>query len=276
MHGVFMKKYRELQVDIGGKKYTIASDDDYLDYIRKGFEPEMVKLFRVLATDSETILDVGANIGCTTLLFGELAKNVYAFEPSPSTFLFLERNIASSGRKNIFPQNIGLGDVSSEFSLTFAPSNRSGGYVSNHTTASTGHIVEEIVVRQLDEVTRSMDFKTIDFIKIDVEGYEGHVLRGAREVLSNNKPVVVLELNHWCLNAFQRTSIPDFFDLLRSMFPILLAVDGEGYMDLHSKNDSYVVMYLHILQMRFPNIVCGFDEIQVAQFKSLYKHGYIA
>jgi len=74
---------------------------------------------------------------------------------------------------------------------------------------------------------------------------------------------VVLELNHWCLNAFQRTSIPDFLDLLRSMFPILLAVDGSNYMDLHDTSESYIVMYNHILHMRFPNILAAFEEGQL-------------
>jgi hypothetical protein len=81
---------KEVKVDIGGKDYTITSDDDYLEHIKNGFEPHMVKLFRAVASDSKVILDVGANIGCTALLFGELSENVYAFEPSKTTFGFLE------------------------------------------------------------------------------------------------------------------------------------------------------------------------------------------
>lgn len=273
-----MKNYRELEVDIGGNKYIIASDDDYLEQIKFGFEPEMVKLFRTLATDSEIVLDIGANIGCTAILFGEISEKVYAFEPSQTTFKFLEKNISRSGRRNILAQNIGLGAETSETTLTFSPSNRSGGFVSNQTQASAGHTVEKIVIRPLDEVIKSLNLKNerIDFIKIDVEGFEGHVLRGARQTLTSNRPVVVLELNHWCLNAFQRTSIPDFFDLLRSIFPILLAVDNSSYMDLHDENDCYIVMYHHILNMRFPNIVASFDEMNLGQFRSIYEHGFIA
>lgn len=265
---------KELKVDIGGKEYIITSDDDYLEYIRNGFEPEMVKLFRSLASDSEVILDVGANIGCTAILFGELSNKVYAFEPSPTTFAFLEKNILRSGRKNVFPQNIGLGVESGQFTLTFAPSNRSGGFVSNQIQASVGHTVEKIVIQRLDEAVKSLNLQQIDFIKIDVEGFEGHVLRGGKQTILSNRPVVLLELNHWCLNAFQRTSIPDFFDLLRSIFPILLAVDGSNYMDLHDESDSYSVMYHHILQMRFQNIVAGFDESRLGRFRSLYKYGF--
>ncbi|MBC7944395.1 MAG: FkbM family methyltransferase, partial [Burkholderiales bacterium] len=249
---------REVRVDIGGKSYIVASDDKYLEHIENGFEPDMVKLFRTVASDSEVILDIGANIGCTALLFGELSKNVYAFEPSQTTFAFLERNISRSGLKNVSPQNMGLGAEPGEYTLTFAPSNRSGGFVSNQTQASAGHTVEKIVIRQMDEVLKSLNVSRVDFVKIDVEGFEGHVLRGAAKTLATCRPVVVLELNHWCLNAFQRTSIPDFFDLLRSIFPILLAVDGSSYLNLHDQSDSYIVMYHHILHMRFPNILAAF------------------
>lgn len=271
-----MSTAREVVVDIGGKNYSITSDDNYLEHIKNGFEPDMVQLFRAVANEGEVILDIGANIGCTALLFGELSKNVYAFEPSQTTFAFLEKNISRSGLKNVFLQNIGLGAEPGEYTLTFAPSNRSSGFVSNQTQASAGHAVEKIVIRQLDEVVYSLNLPKVDFIKIDVEGFEGHVLRGAAKTLSSYKPVVVLELNHWCLNAFQRTSIPDFFDLLRSMFPILFAVDSSSYMDLHNKSDSYIVMYHHILHMRFPNIVAAFSERRLRMFRELYQHQFVA
>lgn len=267
---------KEITVDIGGKNYSISSDDSYLENIKNGFEPDMVRLFRTIACDSEVILDIGANIGCTTLLFGGLSKIVYAFEPSQTTFAFLERNISCSGLMNIFLHNIGLGDESGETTLTFAPSNRSGGFISNQIQVSAGHTVEKVILHRLDDVVKSLNLRKIDFIKIDVEGFEGHVIRGATQTLSNHKPLVVLELNHWCLNAFQRTSIPDFFDLLRSMFPILLAVDGSSYMNLHDKSDSYIVMYHHILHMRFPNIVAAFCEDRLRMFRKLYQHTFVA
>ena len=147
-----MTSVREAQVDIGGKNYLITSDDDFLEHIRASFEPEMVKLFKTLASGSEVILDIGANIGCTAILFGELSKSVHAFEPSPTTFRFLEKNISRSGLRNVFLQNIGLGAESGEFTLTFAPSNRRGAFVSNQTQASAGHIVEKIVIHPADEV----------------------------------------------------------------------------------------------------------------------------
>jgi FkbM family methyltransferase len=267
---------RELAVDIGGKKYVIASDDDYLDQLRNGFEPHMTRLFGTLVDDGDVVLDIGANIGCTAILFGGMAKRVYAFEPSPSTFTFLLRNVARSGLHNVEIRNIGLGAEAADTTLTFAPSNRSGGFVSDQTKASAGHTVEKIHIEPLDVVLPSLGLSRVDFAKIDVEGFEASVIRGAGQTLSAYRPVVVLELNHWCLNAFQRTSIPDFFDFLRSVFPLLLAVDGESFLDLHDAKDSYVVMYHHILAFRFPNIVAAFDDARLARFHASFRHGFVA
>lgn len=55
-----MSTVRDILVDIGGKNYTIESDDNYLEHIRNGFEPDMVKLFGAVAAGSDVVLDVGA------------------------------------------------------------------------------------------------------------------------------------------------------------------------------------------------------------------------
>ena len=264
-------------MEIGGWHYGITSDDDdYLDYIKNGFEPVMVRLFKNLISGTDVVLDVGANIGCTALLFGDIGSKVYAFEPSPTTFKFLEQNVSDSGLNNVCPINIGLGDKSGKYTLTFSPSNRSSGFVSNQTRAPEGRTVEDIVIRRLDDVIKSLSVPMVDFIKIDVEGFEANVLKGAEETIAKYQPRVVLELNHWCLNAFQRTSIPDFFDFLRSKFPILLAIDGENYMDLHDEGDAYIVMYHHINHMKFQNILAAFDNDRINRFRVMYQHGFAA
>jgi FkbM family methyltransferase len=269
-----MSTSREVMVDIGGKRYRIASDDSYLDHIKGCFEPDTVQLFRTLVEESDVVLDIGANIGCTALLFGGLCREVHAFEPSPTTFAFLEGNVSRSGLKNVRLHNVGLGAEPGRFPLTFSPANRSGAFVSTGTKASAGHAVEEVLIRPLDGVTTSLDIRKVDLIKIDVEGFEGHVLKGARRTLTTHQPTVVLELNHWCLNAFQRTSVPDFLDFLRSTFPILLAIDRSSAMDLHDHSESYVVMYHHILHMRFPSIVAAFSESRLSAFRRLYRHPF--
>lgn len=258
-----------ITVDIGHKAYAIASDDNYLNHIKNGFEPDTVALLNSLLRDSDVVFDVGANIGCTSILFGERCRKVYSFEPSPTTFKFLQRNLSNAGLNNVVPMNMGLGSCSCESELTFDPSNRSMGFVSDKTQASLGHTIEKIKIERADNVAKSMDLPTLDFIKIDAEGFEKSVIEGAEGIIRAYKPIVVLELNHWCLNAFQRITIPDFFDFLRAHFPILLAVEGNTYRDLHNPNQSFYVMYHHVVNFRYMSLIGAFSEERLSEF---YKH----
>jgi len=260
------------KVPIGAKTYSLTSDDDYLDTITDGFEPDMVRLFQCLLQKRFCALDVGANIGCTSILFGELATRVISFEPSPTTFRFLRTNIEKSGLSNIRLCNYGLGAEPGESLLTYATNNRSGAFVSGTMKTSIGHSTESIRIRTLDEVERELDLPGIDFIKIDVEGFEKSVIAGGRDVIDRFKPIVVLELNHWCLNVFQRICVPDFLDYLRTIFPVLLAIDGTSFLDLHDESESYIVMYHHINHLKYRNLLGAFHADQLDVFHRQYAH----
>ncbi len=225
----------------------------------------MCNLFQLLLCPHFNVVDVGANIGCTTLLFGSVASRVDSFEPSPSTFKLLTLNVQKAALPNVYLHNCGLGVKDEDLTLTFAPADRSGGFVSNITQASIGHTVENIHVRNGDGFLLD---KKVDFIKIDVEGFEKYVIEGLQGVIQQNHPIVVLELNHWCLNAFQRISIPDFFDFLLKTFPILYAIDDTNYADLRDQNERYHVMYHHINHFKYPNLVGAFDKTQVERLLS--------
>jgi len=281
---------RIIRTKIGGKNYEIESDDNYLEHIRGEFEPEMVVLFKSLIRPNDTVLDIGANIGCTSILFGNLAEKVYSFEPSPTTYSYLEKNVERAQLERVTPVNVGLGKESGMFELTFSQSDRSGGFVSNLTSASDGHQVEQIKIIKGDDFMAESSVPKVDFIKIDVEGFEKSVIEGLSATIARDQPIVVLELNHWCLNALQRTSVPDFFDFLRSVFPHLYAVDMsyvrnlndrirrkllpslydvKDAKNLHDLNASYHVMNRHILNgFSYPILVGAFDKDQLETFSS--------
>ena len=283
---------RLVRTKINGKPYSISSDDDYLDHVEGEFEPEMVSLFKSLIQPTDTVLDIGANIGCTSLLFGDLARKVYSFEPSPTTHRWLVQNVRMAKLNNVEPINLGLGKDAGTFELTFAPNNRSGGFVSNLTNASEGHQVEQITIAKGDDFIRERQIAKVDFIKIDVEGFEQSVIQGLAETIARDQSIVALELNHWCLNAFQRTSVPDFFDFLRSVFPYLYAVDmrytsnlrdrlqrellpflydKKDAKNLHDQNAAYHVMYRHILHgSSYPTLVGAFKPKQLSALSSMF------
>lgn len=254
----------EATVEIGGVPYTLTSDDDYLARMGAVFEPETVRLLEILARG--TALDVGANIGCTALALSRLCGQVHAFEPSPSTYALLACNVA--GAPNVRPYNLGLGDRKQRVELTFAPDNRSGGYISDRTKANGYNIHETVEILPLDKLR----IPAVDFIKIDVEGFEGHVIRGARRTLNKHRPAVVMELNHWCLNVFRRTSVPDFLDQMRATFPILYAIHEGTYLDLHDVDDAYVVMHRHLVHRWYDTLVGAFAPHQVSTLRDRYAH----
>ncbi|MEI8400217.1 MAG: FkbM family methyltransferase [Alcaligenaceae bacterium] len=282
---------RLVRTKINGKSYSISSDDDYLDHVEGEFEPEMVSLFKSLLQPNDTVLDIGANIGCTSILFGDLARQVYSFEPSSTTYRWLVQNVQRAKLNNVESINLGLGKDAGSFELTFAPNNRSGGFVSNLTSASEGHQVERITIAKGDDFLRERQITKVDFIKIDVEGFEQSVIEGLTATIARDQPIVALELNHWCLNAFQRTSVPDFFDFLRGVFPYLYAVDmryvsnlrdrlqrellpfyydKKDAKNLHDQNAAYHVMYRHILHgSSYPTLVGAFNPTQLNALSSM-------
>lgn len=208
---------KTLPVLIGDRTFQVTSDDIYLDNLNGVFEPESVTLFRTLVQPDALALDIGANIGCTGLLLSTLARKVICFEPSPSTFALLRKNIAAGTSGNVEVVNAGLGRADANHEIVFHPSNRSGGFVTDQHLP--GHTVEPIKILQGDSYILAAQLEQpVGFIKIDVEGFELDVIAGLAETIATHKPVVTLELNHWCLNAFRRMSVPDFLDALRAAF----------------------------------------------------------
>ena len=259
-------------VRIGDKDFLVESDDTYLTSIGREFEPAMVELFRSFIEPDMVVVDIGGNIGLTALLFSALAREVHVFEPSPSTHAILERNLGAGNVANVVTYNVGLGTEAGTALITRAQDNRSGAFVSNAATRISGHVSESISLDTLDTICSNRGIDP-NFIKIDVEGFEEAVLRGGADVLARRKAVVVMELNHGCLNILHRKSVPDYLDFLRGVFPHLYAVDTDNLRigTMHDESQAYSVMHEHVMHNRYPNLVGGFDERILYRLADLVK-----
>jgi FkbM family methyltransferase len=170
------------------------------------------------------VFDVGANVGAysTQLLkLGVKAKQIYAFEPHPATYIKLQG--AALGTQ-ILPVKAALSDSVCVTKLY----DRSGGVGTSHASLSSEifseiHRVDfqasDVHVTTLDEFCKSNNVKNIDFLKIDVEGYELNVLRGAANILSE-RSVRVIQFEFTQLNAVLRVFFRDFYDLLAKDYDI--------------------------------------------------------
>ncbi|MEQ1887276.1 MAG: FkbM family methyltransferase [Bryobacteraceae bacterium] len=146
--------------------------------------------------------DVGAHIGYDTLrgsvLVGPSGK-VVAFEPNPNTLALLRDNVSASQAANVVIQPFACGDK--EGSLTLFDSTSSGNSgasslaLANADQQSAGGLPSFTVrVRRIDDVVNELGITRLDLMKIDVEGAEYMVLRGAEETLRRFHPKVVMEI----------------------------------------------------------------------------------
>jgi FkbM family methyltransferase len=131
----------------------------------------------------QTIVDVGGNVGQTALRFAAAfpAATVFTFEPVPATFARLVE--ATRHIDRIRPFNTGMGDAPGVQTMHLADSSGSNSLV--HTGTTSGTI--EIAIDAIDAWADRNGVDTIDLLKIDVEGYELQVLKGAERRLGDGR-----------------------------------------------------------------------------------------
>ena len=138
-------------------------------------------------------MDVGANIGYFSCLMSKLAGpggTVLAVEPEPQNLKLLEQNITINHLTNVVvhPCALGTSEGSAMLGL-YKPSNR--GRHSILETDAESRI--EVPVRTLDDLAKDSgtNIKSWSLVKIDVEGYEGFVIHGAKETLPRIETLVM-------------------------------------------------------------------------------------
>jgi FkbM family methyltransferase len=135
-------------------------------------------------------VDVGANIGNHSLYFAEHYANVVSLEPNPRLFELLEFNARL--RRNIRPLNIGASDISKEMSLSYDSANWGGGQLWSQQPDASRAFTVPVNVQKLDDLPELADHP-IGLLKIDVEGHEIRVLKGAATLIARSRPVILFE-----------------------------------------------------------------------------------
>jgi FkbM family methyltransferase len=154
-----------------------------------------------------TFIDVGAHIGYYSLKAASIAGSggrVIAIEPNPDTLVKLRNNIRLSGATTINVLPIACSDKVGELEL-FAGSTSNTGVASfsreNAQQAGPGGQHFRVQTRPLDSIVRESAVSRVDVIKLDVEGAELMVLKGATETLARFSPLIILELKEYQLKA---------------------------------------------------------------------------
>jgi FkbM family methyltransferase len=186
------------------------SDDKYFANYHAAnlFIDDLTAFLKLTIQDGWRCIDVGANIGLTSIFMTKCAPNVevIAFEPAPKCIPFLTQNVWANGEGMIKVAPVGLGGKSGLVPFVelpnFSAGSHIGGNKASHPAAVKGKKVW-IKIDTLDNYCRTEKIERIDLIKIDAEGYEINVLTGARDTLRKFKPVVILEFNSWFMTQVQ-------------------------------------------------------------------------
>ena len=156
--------------------------DDEADHVMlsAGIQYQGAKLRAALkyVKNARTAIDVGAHCGLWTVQLGQYFDHVEAFEPLDRHIECWEKNAGWKGTCRL--HKVALGDEHGTCGMRVVETLSGRSHVSGHGS---------IPMRKLDDY----GFNDVDFMKIDVEGYEYFVLKGAEQTLLKNKPVLVVE-----------------------------------------------------------------------------------
>ena len=173
-------------------KYSVIPGSLYIRYrarkeIRRG-EPE-ITLLPFLIDRRRNAIDAGANKGVYTYFIAKLARHTYAYEPNPKMFAVLKRNVGAG----VTVSPIALADRTGQAVLR-VPYGRKG-HSNQGASLSSVKVAENFTPVAVE--TASVDdlgLTDIGFIKIDVEGFEDAVLRGARRTIERDRPNILVEI----------------------------------------------------------------------------------
>jgi FkbM family methyltransferase len=166
-------------------------------YVLGTSEPHVQRALELLLAPAMTVYDVGANVGFFSVIAARLvgaSGQVVCYEPLEINASLIEHNAALNNFANISVRRAALGreNGTARFLTSAVPS---WGRLAS--AGATGQHIGEIIVpiECLDSVVSSDCASKLDFLKIDVEGAEADVLAGAKTVLINAKPLLLIELH---------------------------------------------------------------------------------
>lgn len=187
----------------------------------------------------QVFVDVGAHVGFYTMLCSHLVKesgSIHSFEPTPWTFELLRKN--TSNFKNVSLNNCAVSDKDGNLEfLDYGP-----GFGAYNTTDKDGAPAlskkASLIKTKVLALDSYLKYKSIkpDFIKIDAEGAEHHVLKGILETLRISRPIVSIEVagdDQW------KENIDLSFNTLKEADYIACEINIDGTLKPHTQKEHY-------------------------------------
>jgi len=167
-------------------------------YVFGTHEPHIMQIIRDVVRPGWTAVDVGANIGYSTLLLARCvgpAGRVLAFEPLAENFRMLQENIRLNDHRNVTAENLALMERTGRIELRTATPGAMTWAASATIDAAKAVETQDVEAVTLDEYAIRNGIAKIDFLKMDVEGAEADVLAGMGSILDRQKPLLLIEIH---------------------------------------------------------------------------------
>jgi FkbM family methyltransferase len=195
---------------------NVIEDVSFEIYINGIYEQSTSNFLTERIPPGGVFLDLGANIGAISTPLSRRRKDIkiVCVEASPRVFGYLEKNLAKNGITAISTVNKALYYTDNDELDFFSPDEKFGkGSLSPVFTKEA----QKVATIKLDTLVAQLLIPKVDMIKIDVEGYEYHVFKGAGALLSGNEaPDILFEFVDWAEQQAIGISIGDAQRLLRS------------------------------------------------------------
>lgn len=206
-------------VEIDGHKMFLDSLDSLrlsINGVYEEFETEIVKK---IIKKGDVVVDVGANIGYYTLIFAKLVGKegkVFAFEPEPTNFNILKKNVKINEYENVTLINKAVSNKTGKMTLDLDEINKGGHSISKNNSEKT----IEIESIRLDDYFKTY-YGKINFIKLDIEGAEVEAIKGMSEILGKNEEAnIMAEYNPQSLSNLGTNSEEYLTSLMKFGFKI--------------------------------------------------------
>jgi len=168
----------------------------------------------------DVVIDAGANVGVFSNFAAKQGATVYAFEPGRVAYEILKEDREAS----VVPVNMGLGSRHFIAELKIAD-----GRLTTATLADSGIAPHEgcksetVEITTIDDFARDKKLSRLNYIKIDTEGYEANILRGAAETIKKHRPIIVMSSYH---KPSDKTELPM---ILNGITPYGVELNGENF-----------------------------------------------
>lgn len=220
LHGVLREDVHLIQRKGVSYEVDLSEGIDLSLYLFGNFQNYITNNKFFSFPETAVIFDIGANVGSMSLRFAQLASqgHVFAFEPTRYAFDKLMRNLSLNpelaGR--ITPVQVFVSDqTSSKPRINAYSSWKVDGSNADKHPLHGGVVksAESISAITLDEFCMKNQIKNVELIKIDTDGHEFHVLRGARETLRQHRPYIIFEIGLYLLREHNIT-FDQYYDFL--------------------------------------------------------------